>query len=264
MEEEREVKLDGILKENLDMTKTAIRKDWDFVFAVAGDERTGKSCFTFQIAKYLDPEFNLKQVVFNADDFMAVAKKLKPYQSIVWDEAIEGGSSGEAVTKVGRTIKKFFAQMGQKNLFVFLVIPSFFDLNKPLAIHRTRGLFHVYAKAYDKRGHFGYFSKKRKGRMYVDGKKYYEIPTKYRYNFYGSFREDWVVDKEKYVKMKSSALDKNVKDEPIVKVRWQRDEAIKWLYYDYGVKQKEIVGRIKMAGRSVQRAVKQKTTSTPK
>src|SRR3990167_9432310 len=59
---------DGYLKQNLDIIKEASKLDWDFCFSVAGDERVGKSTFTFQMAKYLDPTFDELHVVFSGEE----------------------------------------------------------------------------------------------------------------------------------------------------------------------------------------------------
>ena len=51
-------------------TNRLIKKDEDRVYIVDGRERTGKSVFTLQQAKYLNPSFDLHNVCFTPDEFL--------------------------------------------------------------------------------------------------------------------------------------------------------------------------------------------------
>lgn len=200
--------MDGYLKKNLDVIRTAmaLNIDWDYHFITCGTERVGKSCFASQVCFYIDPTFDLDRVVFSAEEFIEVAKKLEPHQAIMWDEAIVGGSKEDSSTKLGRTLKKFVAQMGKKNLFVMMNIPDFFDLNKNLSVHRTRGLFKVYAKDIFQKGYWGYYDIERKKNLWLLGRKTQNYDVQ-KYNVHGFFKNYWVFDEQEYLKKKAKALE---------------------------------------------------------
>ena len=136
--------MDGYLKPNLDSIKKLVKKDWDFVFIVDGMEGGGKSTFALQIALYLDPTLNLDRVVFDSEEFEKAVLKAEKYQSIIYDEAITGLYSREAMQYINTTLTKLLAQIRQKNLFIFVILPSFFDLDKYVSMWRARGLFNIY------------------------------------------------------------------------------------------------------------------------
>lgn len=240
---------DGYLRRNLDEIKANANKKWDFCFVVDGQEGSGKSTFAQQCCKHLDPTFNLDRIVFNSREFMKIADTIKePGKAIMWDEAIEGGASAESIRTLAVTMKKYFMKMRYKQMYVFLVIPTFFELNKYLAIHRTWGLFHVYAKGLDDRGYFGYFDKNRKQNLYLLGKKFYSYNCQ-KYNFFGEFNPHWVSgDVKTYEEKKDKfcSIDeigdkksKRRRDE-FEKMRKQRDSAFKMLREEFKKKSTEM------------------------
>lgn len=196
--------LDGYLQKNLDMAKKTIKKDWDMIFIVDGPERAGKSNITQQIALYCDPTFNLDRVVFTPKQFEEAVLNAEPFQAVVWDEAITGADATQTVTNIWKVLKKLMVQMGQKNLYVFIVIHSFFDLNKYLALWRTRALIHVYHDKFE-RGYFQFYNEERKKYLYVKGKKFYEYKLG-RPNFIGRFKKGYVVNEQAYRNKKEISL----------------------------------------------------------
>ena len=80
------------------------KKDEDRCYLVDGRERSGKSVFTLQQAKYIDPSFNLNRVCFTPDDFLLQIRTAKPGQVVVFDEAFRGLSSKGAQSKINKKI----------------------------------------------------------------------------------------------------------------------------------------------------------------
>lgn len=208
---ERSLYIDGYLKQNLDKAKKVIKKDWDMIFIVDGPERSGKSNVAQQAAAYCDPTLCLKRIVFTPEEFETAILEAEQYQAIVWDEAVTGAESGQAITKLWKTLKKTLVQIGQKNLFIFIVIHSFFDLVKYLALWRTRGLIHVYHDNF-KRGYFQFYNEERKKYLYIKGKKYYEYKLG-RPNFIGSFTKGYWLNEAEYIKKKEESLKVDVEEE---------------------------------------------------
>ena len=197
--------MDGILKDNLDIAKSVIKKDWDMVFVVDGSEGSGKSVLTMQCAYFCDPTFNVDRVVFTPDDFKKTIMRAEKYQAVVYDEAYTGLSSRATMSLINRTLISMLAEIRQKNLFVFVVMPCFFDLDKYVALWRSRGLIHVYTDHGFKRGYFAFYNTDRKKSLYILGKKFYTYGQP-KPNFHGKFTNFYPVDKDAYIQKKRDSL----------------------------------------------------------
>jgi len=195
--------IDGYHKQNLDVARTIIKKDWDMIFVYDGYEGTGKSVKCMQDAFYCDPTLNIDRIVFNADDFQKAVEKASKYQAIVFDEAYGGLSSRGAMSTVNKSITQMLTVIRAKNLFVFIVLPSFFDLDKYVALWRGRALIHVYTGDNFKRGFFEFYGKDRMKNMYVMGKKLYNYSCQ-KPNFRGAFTNTYVIDEALYREKKNA------------------------------------------------------------
>lgn len=233
--------MDGFLKKNLDEIKKVIKKDWDMVFIVDGREGSGKSVLAQQCAKYVDETFDITRIAFNSDEFIEQIGKAEKYQAVVYDEAYGGLSSRAAISEVNRSLVSMLAEIRQKNLFVFIVLPCFFELDKYAAIWRSCGLLHVYTGENFERGRFTFYNYERKKDLYMVGKKFYSY-NRPPPNFRGSFVEGYAVDDTEYRKKKLQSLETyKKKPETITRAahRLQRNVGIKMLY-EKGVTPKEI------------------------
>jgi len=201
----QEFYMDGYLKHNLDKAKKVIKEDWDMVFVVDGTEGAGKSTLAMQIAKYCDPSFNIEKVVFTPKDFRQAIINSEPYQAVVYDEAYTGLSSRATMTLINRTLISMLAEIRQKNLFVIVCMPCFFDLDKYVALWRSRALLHVYTDKDFKRGRFVFYNIDKKKELYINGKKFYSY-AKPKPNFAGRFTSAYVVDEKEYRKKKRNSL----------------------------------------------------------
>lgn len=197
--------MDGYLRHNLSIAKEVIKKDWDMVFLVDGSEGSGKSMLACQCAYFCDKSLALDRIVFTPNEFRKAIIKAKPYRAVVYDEAYTGLSSRATMSLINRTLIKMLAEIRQKNLFVFVVMPTFFDLDKYVALWRSRALLHVYTSKNFQRGFFSFFNSDRKKELYVNGKKYYSY-GKPKANFIGRFCNQYVIDETEYRQKKKKAL----------------------------------------------------------
>ena len=177
--------------------------DKDFVLCCGGYEGSGKSTIMQQWGRYVDPTLCLDRICMTADEFKQAIARAEKGQCVIYDEAVTGMSASDSITRVGRLLKSMMMQMRQKNLFVIVIIPSIFELNKYTVLSRIRAYIHVY----ENKGKMGYFSgfNKRDTRMvYFKGKKNYSIKvrTRFRGRFYGKYAVDEVL----YRKKKADAL----------------------------------------------------------
>jgi len=197
--------IDGYLKDNLDLARKIIRDDWDMMFCYDGYEGSGKSVKAMQDASFCSPEtFNIDNICFNPKEFRRGVLKAKAYDSVVYDEAYTGLSSRATMGMINRTLVSMLAEIRQKNLFVFIVMPTFFDLDRYVALWRSRALINVYTDKFQ-RGYFAFYNMDRKKQLFVNGKKTYEYSKPYP-NFRGRFMNYYPVDEKEYRKRKKDAL----------------------------------------------------------
>jgi hypothetical protein len=106
------------------------------------------------------------------------------------------------MNKVNQSIVRMLTEIRYKNLFIFIVLPTFFDLVKYVALWRSRALLHVYDVNFE-RGYFAFYDKDKKKELYIKGKKFYSYSSRIvKPNFIGRFTNHYVVDKEEYIKRK--------------------------------------------------------------
>ena len=211
-----------------------LEKDEDAVIAIDGGEGTGKSTLAFQLGKYIDPTLDLKRIVFNAEEFRNAVINAKKGQCIIFDEAFTGFSSRSSLSGVNRTLVSLMMQMRQKNLFVIIVLPTFFLLDKYVALFRTRFLIHCY-KNKGIKGYFRIYNRQKKKLLFLAGRQTYSynvkigkvpIITKFKGRFYGVFALGDKKMEDKYRKKKVKALEdseKNPMSAGQVKYKEQRD-----------------------------------------
>lgn len=217
-----------------------IHKDRDWVGVTDGDEGSGKSVLAMQICKELDPTFNVDRIVYNADDFTDKIKKAKKGQAILMDEGYAAANARASLSEVNRALVALATEMRQKNLFVMICIPSFFDLDKYFAIHRSRALFHVYFNSKGDRGQFVVYPKTAKKLLFLNGKRNYSYAKPRSPYPAMRFLNHYVIDEEVYRERKSLAFHKRTASNRAKMWLQQRDSFIKELYYRFQLTQEEI------------------------
>jgi len=187
--------------------KAALHKnDEDYVLVVDGYEGAGKSTMAMQVGKFIDPTLNLSRICFTPDEFRKAILGASKGQCIIFDEAFRGFGASSALSEVNKILKSLMIEMRQKNLFIIIVLPTFYLLEKYVALWRTKCLIHVH-KSGGRRGYFKLYNKRKKQMMYLNpiGKKYYSyshVKTKFRGRFYGKY----VIDEQKYRKKKEKSF----------------------------------------------------------
>jgi len=212
------------------------KKDKDCVLVIDGAEGSGKSTLAFQVGKVIDPTLDLSRVVFSPEEFRDAILHAKKGQCIIYDEAFTGFSSRSSLSPVNRVLVSLAMQMRQKNLFILIVLPTIFLLDKYMAIFRTRALVHVF-ESHGRRGYFKVYNSHKKRYLILMGQKTmtYKIKglyTRFKGRFYGKFALGDAEVEKKYRKRKEKALadsEKSSMSSAQVKFREQRDLLI-WLF----------------------------------
>jgi hypothetical protein len=218
----------------LDKVKYMIsKKDKDYVMIIDGYEGSGKSTASQQWGKYVDNSLDLPRICMTADEFKQAIVDAKQKQCVIYDEAVTGMTSGDSISRIGKLLKSMMMQMRQKNLFVIVIIPTIFELNKYTVLSRARSFFHIY-ESKGKMGYFVGYNKKDTKLLYLRGKKTYTY--KVRSRFIGRFYGKYVVDEAEYRKKKEEALfsiDNDEKKEKDSMYKVQRDFLIQYLKKQY-------------------------------
>jgi len=195
-----------------DIIRRTTKHDSDYLLIIDGGEGAGKSIKAMQMGKYVDPTLDLSRICFTADEFKKVVIKARPLppnskhpQTVIFDEAVTGLTAGDSIARIGKLLKSLMMQMRQKNLFVIIVIPSIFELNKYTVLSRCRSFFHVYEVKGGKKGQFIGFNRKDTRLLYLKGKKTHSYTIRSR--FKGRFFDIYTVPEQEYRKKKEKALE---------------------------------------------------------
>lgn len=232
--DDRSCYMDNRLYDLILESKREILKDDDRVFLVDGLERSGKSVLTQQVARVYDHTFTYIKMCFTEEEFLTAIDTSEPVTCVVYDEAYRGLGSDKWAGAINKVLKAKMMEMGQKNLIVFIVCPSFFMLSSYVAVHRSWGLFHVYRKN-GERGYWCYFNKTDKQILYFKGKKTFSYTGK-GYpdaSLLGRFYDQYVIDEVEYRKRKAESYKDFGAEEKKKPGRLIRDDRNKLLYLMY-------------------------------
>lgn len=173
---DKEFYLDDFLKQKLDTLKHIVfKKDWDGVILIDGLERVGKSTLGITIAYYLsDGNFSVKNICADNNEVIQKIESLSDKSVLLVDEGSLVFNSRDAMQKEQKKLIKILNVVGQKNLIIIVILPSIFDLNKSIAIRRSKFLLHCYADKQLTRGRFAYFGEVAKRKLFTVGKKNFD------------------------------------------------------------------------------------------
>lgn len=202
--------MDGALYHNIQFIKKAVLKYKQLkVIAIVGDPGCGKSTFYTQLAKVIDPEgFNLGNCHFSVDEW-AKAVGDKPQDAPLSIEANDEFSNVSSRSYNSKTNKKqlmILARMRSKKIIVFFMLPSFFELDRMIAMFYCDMIIKCYNHKQIHKGFFEcWIGKENIRRLYLSGKRDYN----YFYvkpNFHGRFVDCFCLPEQEYEQKKQKAL----------------------------------------------------------
>lgn len=208
---DKEYHLDQGLKEFLDLCVERYKKKWDNVIIIDGKERAGKSTLARQMGYYyaqqIGKQFTLDNVFFDPDELLEFAKN-NTDQVIIWDEAAFGMLANEWQSKLQQTINKALMTCGKYRHFWVFIIPTFFRLNRYVALDRSIGLIHVYSPDLINRGCYLALNEQNKTWVYNNNRKSESYGKSF--SFRGRFVMNTILDEEQYDIKKDAAIQKFV------------------------------------------------------
>lgn len=245
--------LDGYLKRALDVAKIrVIKKDFQYIAVISGSSGDGKSTLAKSIAKYCCPWFNLSYVVFSGEQFIKKTSEAKPFSSIILDESFASMNTKISQSKDFLKILSQLQIIRQKNLFIILCIPNFFDLHKSFALFMANHLFLPYSSDEGQRGKFLAFSKAQKRKLYIKGQRFCDYNC-VKANFRGSFRRSLsIYDEKEYLKLKKAHLLSQQKEIETKSRNFERDKIIQDLCYDDEIKKPRLAELFNLKIRTIQ------------
>lgn len=200
-----EVYFDGYLHSNLTALKEMVKRDWDGVFYVCGYEGSGKTTLASQVCYFLDPNINLSRVVFTAQQFIDACMSANQYECILFDESWRTFTNKAMWEETTKSIIGMLTMIRKKRLFICIVAPTFFDIQKYIALHRSRFLLQVYSEGLE-RGFFKFYNADKKLQLYIKGRKDYDMSVVMP-DFYGRFTNFFPFDKTEYENKKDKAIE---------------------------------------------------------
>lgn len=148
-------------------------KDFDTIFLINGQEGAGKTEFAKYCGILLNQNITLDNVVFNGEQFLSAVNDADDFSVIIYDEADD--LSNHWADKLLQLLKKSMKRIRKKNLYIFLVTPTMFDLNKYFVLHRTLAVFEIVLGRGFKRGYWKLWNRRDKRLLYINGKRYNDM-----------------------------------------------------------------------------------------
>lgn len=201
----------------LELRRNAVlHQDFDYVLIVDGREGSGKSVVAMQCAHFLDKDRSINpelQIVYTPKQFKKAVNSLEKFKAIIWDEAGRGLDRRRAGSSDNVDINNLMRECRQNNLFLVLVLPCFYDLDRIAALTRSEDLIHVnisWDGPKDRplvRGGFRFYTSAGKTDLYTEKrwltKRVYPFRPNMSWN--GRFTNHYVVDEALYRSMKRDA-----------------------------------------------------------
>ncbi len=264
----------GVLEQLNKGKVKVIEGNQDRIYGVTGREGSGKSTLAMQLAYVLDPTLTLKNIVFTSSQFEERIKTLSKYKALVFDESFNGLSSKGAISKENKRLVQLLMMCRQRNLFIFIVLPSFFLLEKYVAIFRSTALFNVMiSKKNFKRRHYKVYNYQKKKILYLIGRKlmdYSKPRIAKSYRFYAKLPPS--IDIKAYEKKKKDAFEeKDVKMNVESDIIKQRNSLAIKLNEKYGETYEEVSKGLEkddcplsssVIGRFIRNGVKKRQTTS--
>ncbi len=193
-----------------------IKRDLDRIYVIDGREgEAGKSTLAMQLGYALDPTMTLDSIVFKPNDFANALRTFDKGKVIIFDESFRGLSSKGALSKLNKKIIQLLQECRQRNLFIFIVLPSIFILELYVAVFRSQALIHAYSSKKGNRRYYKIYNYTNKKQLYLYGKKYmsYSRPKVFKtYRFYKKLPP--CINKEEYEAKKLAAFREEEEEKP--------------------------------------------------
>jgi hypothetical protein len=228
---DKEFYLDANLKKNYDYIKKQVlgQKDMALIL-VDGLPGSGKSTVMSQGAYYLsDGKLTLDDCNFIVEDLGKGLKNSEKGGVPSLDEAFELNKR-LTQTKKNMEMLSLLQRVRFKQIFVFICLPMFYDLDKNIILGLANILIHCYRQDFGARGQFAVYNREGIKKLWLYGRQSLTYSERIvRPNFRGRFTKFFAFDEKEYDKKKDYALEqlgKVADDRGNAKYRNQRNKSI--------------------------------------
>lgn len=133
-----------LLQRTANRIRKNLRQGWDAFIIIDGMERTGKSVLLLKLAKLIDYDFTLNNVIYRQGKWKELIYSRPRYAAIGHDEFGLDAFSREAMTKHNRELVKTVMVCGNQNKALLACVPNFWWLDAYIKYHRVTLWIHVY------------------------------------------------------------------------------------------------------------------------
>lgn len=225
--ENKSFALDNVFCRELNILLDCMKQNDDLVLIFSGEERSGKSHFAFQVAKYcanyLGSNFDNSNISMDlisyVDKSIENYKNKGFYQINLLDESRDALNRKKSMTKAVVKFTSYLSECGKFRQVHIICLPAYHDLDRYIVNWRTKGVIRViknivkvetneleqFPSGYKlDRGLFLFYPNNE------DLKVMYDIPYKYpkQYGVKGHFSFCEVIDMVEYEKLKDLSLEK--------------------------------------------------------
>lgn len=183
------------------LKEDVIKHNSDRVYCVVGRERSGKTFWTCQQAKFIDPTFNIERICFTPEQFLEQIRNAPKGGVVLFDEAFRGFSTRASLSKINRLLVQSMMEVGRRNLIIFIVLPVFSLLEYYIAITRSYALFVISDNKKKKYRTWRAYSEKKKAELYYKSKKNYGMIPYVQTNRKGKFFVKTITLNKKEIKV---------------------------------------------------------------
>lgn len=202
-------------KELLWWRAAVLNQDMDCTIIIDGKEGAGKSLLAQQVAKFLDKdhELTMDQVEFTFDAIRERVRTVGRGKAVIYDEAGRSTDRRGSGSKANREFNQFLRECRAYNVFLVIVMQSFYDMDMVSAVWRSRVLLNV-SYSWNKenpekplvRGNVRFYNENAKKALYTNDvyRRQYIYPGM-NGSFDFHFPGFWVLDHKEYLKKKLAA-----------------------------------------------------------
>ena len=207
---DREYYMDGYLHDNLTYVKDRVLNYKNMMVCIIdGRPGTGKSTLAAQISYFCsNGHLTLTNEIFTVNQFLEEMKNAKKGDGLILDEAFDLLNKRKAQSNQNMIALSILQQMRVRQSFIFIVLPSVFDLDKNIILNLCDTFIHTYRKPFGARGQFSVYDIDGLKKLWLYGRQSLSYSPKIaKPNFRGRFTKFFPLDMEAYEDKKNKALE---------------------------------------------------------
>jgi len=161
------------IKDGLDKIQKKIISNNDlFVCIVDGRSGTGKSTLASQLAYYCtNGRLSYNDYIYTYEQFNNWIDSCQPGDHMILDESFEIANKRNSRSEDNFKILSKLQKIRAKKVAVWLLLPSFYDLDKNIILNLADWLLHCWRKDFGPRGNFNAYKRNRFKLLWLKGRQ---------------------------------------------------------------------------------------------